>query len=36
MSSDQRYESADRFGAIFKACGVGAAVAMPFADTEAI
>src|SRR5271170_7466163 len=34
--ADQRYESAYLFGAICPARGVGAALAMPFADTEAM
>ncbi len=32
--ADQRYESAYLFGAICPARGVGAALALPFADTE--
>jgi hypothetical protein len=36
MPADQRYESAYLFGAICPARGVGAALAMPFADTEAM
>ncbi|MCA3640970.1 MAG: IS630 family transposase, partial [Methylobacterium sp.] len=34
--ADQRYESAYLFGAICPARGVGAALALPFADTEAM
>jgi hypothetical protein len=34
--ADQRYESAYLFGAICPARGVGAALAMPFADTHAM
>src|SRR3954464_7710011 len=34
--ADQRYESAYLFGAICPARGVGAALAMPFAETEAM
>lgn len=34
--ADQRYESAYLFGAICPARGVGAGLAMPFADTEAM
>ena len=34
--ADQRYESAYLFGAICPARGIGAALAMPFADTEAM
>ena len=34
--ADQRYDSAYLFGAICPARGVGAALAMPFADTEAM
>jgi hypothetical protein len=34
--ADQRYESAYLFGAICPARGVGAALAMPFADTRAM
>ncbi len=34
--ADQRYESAYLFGAICPARGVGAALAMPFADTAAM
>jgi hypothetical protein len=34
--ADQRYESASLFGAICPARGVGAALALPFADTEAM
>ena len=34
--ADQRYESAYLFGAICPARGVGAALAMPFADTQAM
>ena len=34
--ADQRYESAYLFGAICPARGVGAALAMPYADTEAM
>jgi transposase len=34
--ADQRYESAYLFGAICPARGVGAALAMPFADTKAM
>lgn len=34
--ADQRYESAYLFGAICPARGVGAALAMPFANTEAM
>ncbi len=34
--ADQRYESAYLFGAICPARGVGAALAMPFADTNAM
>ncbi len=34
--ADQRYESATLFGAICPARGVGAALAMPHADTEAM
>ena len=33
---DQRYESADLFGAICQARGTGAAPAMPYADTQAM
>jgi hypothetical protein len=36
LPADQRYESAYLFGAICPARGVGAALAMPFADTEAM
>jgi len=36
QAADQRYESAYLFGAICPARGVGAALAMPFADTEAM
>ena len=36
MPADQRYESAYLFGAICPTRGVGAALAMPFADTEAM
>ena len=34
--ADQRYESAYLFGAICPARGVGAALALPYADTEAM
>ena len=34
--ADQRYESAYLFGAICPARGIGAALALPFADTEAM
>ena len=34
--ADQRYESAYLFGAICPARGVGAALALPFADTQAM
>jgi DDE superfamily endonuclease len=34
--ADQRYESAYLFGAICPARGTGAALAMPYADTEAM
>jgi hypothetical protein len=34
--ADQRYESAYLFGAICPARGVGAALALPFADTDAM
>ena len=34
--ADQRYESAYLFGAICPARGIGAALAMPYADTEAM
>jgi hypothetical protein len=34
--ADQRYESAYLFGAICPARGVGAGLALPFADTEAM
>jgi hypothetical protein len=34
--ADQRYESAYLFGAICPARGTGAALALPFADTEAM
>ena len=34
--ADQRYENAYLFGAICPARGVGAALAMPYADTEAM
>ena len=34
--ADQRYESAYLFGAVCPARGVGAALALPFADTEAM
>ena len=34
--TDQRYENAYLFGAICPARGVGAALAMPYADTEAM
>lgn len=34
--ADQRYESAYLFGAICPARGIGAALAMPFADTHAM
>lgn len=34
--ADQRYKSAYLFGAICPARGVGAALALPFADTEAM
>ena len=34
--ADQRYDSAYLFGAICPARGVGAALAMPFADTQAM
>lgn len=34
--ADQRYKSAYLFGAICSARGVGAALALPFADTEAM
>jgi hypothetical protein len=34
--ADQRYDSAYLFGAICPARGVGAALALPFADTEAM
>ena len=34
--ADQRYENAYLFGAICPARGVGAALALPFADTEAM
>lgn len=33
--ADQRYKSAYLFGAICPALGIGAALALPFADTEA-
>jgi hypothetical protein len=36
LPADQRYESAYLFGAICPARGVGAALTMPFADTEAM
>jgi hypothetical protein len=36
QAADQRYESAYLFGAICPARGVGAALAMPFADTAAM
>jgi hypothetical protein len=36
LPADQRYESAYLFGAICPARGVGAALAMPFANTEAM
>jgi hypothetical protein len=35
QTADQRYESAYLFGAICPARGIGAALALPFADTEA-
>jgi len=34
--ADQRYESAYLFGAICPARGTGAALAMPYADSEAM
>ena len=34
--ADQRYDNADLFGAICPALGVGAALALPYADTEAM
>ena len=34
--ADQRYENAFLFGAVCPARGVGAGLAMPFADTEAM
>ena len=34
--ADQRYEDASLFGAVCPARGVGAGLAMPFADTEAM
>jgi hypothetical protein len=34
--ADQRYKSAYLFGAICPARGIGAALALPFADTEAM
>jgi hypothetical protein len=34
--ADQRYESAYLFGAICPARGAGAALALPFADTQAM
>ena len=36
QSADQRYESAYLFGAICPARGTGAALALPFADTQAM
>jgi hypothetical protein len=36
LPADQRYESADLFGAICPARGAGAALVMPHADTEAM
>ena len=36
MPADQRYKSAYLFGAICPARGTGAALALPFADTEAM
>ena len=34
--ADQRYENANLFGAICPARGTGAAIAVPYADTEAM